>query len=163
MLSVVEKIIFLKEIPFFQGMTVNQLQALANICEENLFEANQPIFSQGDAGGALYVIVSGRVAIEQEKRAGSFARLATLEARSYFGEMSLFDNASRSATATALQDTLILRIRREPLITLARQHPDLSLELIQVLSDRLRQANSRIAELTRTHPRQLQKIYDSLE
>lgn len=162
-LSAIEKIIFLKEVPFFQGMTINQLQTLANICEENLFEADQTIFSQGDAGGALYVIVSGRVGIEQEKRAGSFARLATLEARSYFGEMSLFDNSARSAAAVALQDTLILRIRREPLIALARQHPDLSLELIQVLSDRLRQANKRIAELTRTHPRQLQKLYDALE
>ena len=163
MLSTIERIIFLKEMPFFQGMTVRQLQVLAAICEEEFFEEDQLIFNQGDPGGALYVIVSGRVGIEQQKRTGSFARLATLETHSYFGEMTLFDNSPRSAAAVALQDTLTLRLRREPLIALARQHPALSLELIQVLSERLRQANNRIAELTRTHPRELQKLFDTLD
>jgi HEAT repeat protein len=163
LLSAVEKIIFLKEVPFFQGMTVDQLKVLANVCEEELFEEDSRIFNQGDPGGALYVVVSGRVGIEQEKRKGSFVRLANVEAHSYFGEMNLFDNSPRSATAIALQDTLILRLRREPLIALARQYPDLSLELINVLSERLREANDRIADLTRTRTRELQKFYDKFD
>ena len=163
LLSVIEKIIFLKEVPFFQGMTVDQLKVLASVCEEELFEEDTRIFNQDDPGGALYVVVSGRVGIEQEKRKGSFARLATIEAHSYFGEMNLFDNSPHSDTAIALQDTLVLRLRREPLIALARQHPDLSLELINVLSARLRTANDRIAELTRTRTRKLQKFYDEFD
>jgi CRP/FNR family cyclic AMP-dependent transcriptional regulator len=163
LLSTIEKIIFLKEVPFFRGMTVDQLKVLANVCEEELFEEDARIFNAGDAGGALYVIVSGRVGIEQEKRKGSFARLATIEAHSYFGEMNLFDNSPRSATAIALQDTLTLRLRREPLIALARQYPDLSLELINVLSQRLREANDRVAELTRTRPRELHKLFDTFD
>jgi CRP-like cAMP-binding protein/HEAT repeat protein len=163
-LSTIEKIIFLKEVPFFQGMTINQLEVLANICEEKLFEEEEWIFHQNDPGGALYVIVSGRVGIEQEKRKGaSYARLSTLGPYSYFGEITLFDNSPRSASAIALQDTFTLRLRREPLIVLARQYPDVSLELIQTLSKRLRQANKRIAELTRTRPRELQKIFDKLD
>lgn len=163
LLSPIEKIIFLKEVPFFQGMTVDQLKVLANVCEEQLFEEDTRIFNQGDPGGALYVVVSGRVGIEQEKRKGSFARLATIEAHSYFGEMNLFDNSPRSDTAVALQDTLTLRLRREPLIALARQYPDLSLELINVLSHRLREANDRVAELTRTRPRELHKLFDKFD
>ncbi|MFN8455664.1 MAG: HEAT repeat domain-containing protein [Anaerolineae bacterium] len=163
LLSTVEKIIFLKEVPFFQSMTVDQLKVLANVCEEELFEEDARIFNEGDAGGALFVVVSGKVAIEQEKRKGSFARLATIEAHSYFGEMNLFDNSQRSATAIALQDTLTLRLRREPLIALARQHPDLSLKLINVLSQRLREANDRVAELTRTRPRELHKLFDKFD
>jgi hypothetical protein len=163
LLSTIEKIIFLKEVPFFAGMTVDQLKVLATVCEEELFEEDTRIFNEGDAGGALYVVVSGRVAIEQEKRKGSFARLATIEAHSYFGEMNLFDNSPRSATAIALQDTLTLRLRREPLIVLARQYPDLSLELIKVLSQRLRDSNDRIADLTRTRTRELQKFYDKFD
>jgi CRP/FNR family transcriptional regulator len=77
--------------------------------------------------------------------------------------MALFDNSPRSATATALQDTLTLSLGREPLIALARQHPDLSLELIKVLSNRLREANDRITELTRSRPRELQKLYDKFD
>ncbi|MFL5805285.1 MAG: HEAT repeat domain-containing protein [Roseiflexaceae bacterium] len=162
-LSTIEKVLFLKEVPFFQGMTVDQLKALATVCEEGVFAASSQIFAQGDSGGALYVVVSGRVGIEQERRKGSFARLATIEAHSYFGEMNLFDDSPRSVAAIALQDTLTLRLRREPLIALARRHPDLSLELINVLSQRLREANDRIAELTRTKPRELLKLYEQYE
>ncbi len=160
MLSVIEKVIFLKEVPFFQGMTVDQLRVLANVCEEEFFPADTRLFNPGDPGGVLYVVVSGRVGIEQEKRKGSFARLATMDAHAYLGETDFFDNACRSTSAIAIQDTLTLRLRREPLIALARQHPDLSLELINVLSVRLREANERIADLTRAHPREIHKLFD---
>ncbi len=162
-LSTIERITFLKGVPFFQGMSLEQLKVLAAVCEEQFFAQDTRIFNQGDAGGTLYVIVSGRVAIEQERRAGSFARLATIEAHSYFGEASLFDGDVHAAAAIATQDTLTLQLRREPLIALARQYPDLSLELINVLSQRLREANSRVAELTRTMPRQLHKLFDQFE
>jgi HEAT repeat protein len=163
LLSAVEKIIFLKEVPFFQGMTIDQLTVLANVCEEQIFEEDTRIYNEGDPGGTLYVVVSGRVSLEQERRKGSFARLATFEAHSYFGEMNLFDNSPRSSSAIALQDTLTLKISREPLIALARQYPDLSLELINVLSQRLRETNDRVAELTKTRPRELHKLFDKFD
>jgi hypothetical protein len=162
-LSSIEKIIFLKEVPFFENMTIDQLKVLANVCEEEFFEADTRIYDQGDPGGALYVVVNGRVGVEQEKRTGSFARLADIEAHSYFGEMNLFDNSPRTTSAIAVRDTLTLRLRREPLIALARQHPDLSLELINVLSQRLRESNDRIADLTRTRPRELHKLFDKFD
>jgi CRP-like cAMP-binding protein len=160
-LSVIEKIILMREVPFFQGMTVEQLKVLASVCEEQFIPTDGRVFEQGDAGGTLYVIVSGRVAIEQQKRAGSSARLATLGAHTYFGEINLFDGSPHSAAALALQDTQVLRLRREPLIALARQHPGLSLALINVLSKGLRDANDRIADLTRSKPKELHKLYDA--
>ena len=163
LLSTIERILFLKEVPFFQGMTIEQLRVLATVCEEEFFAAEQRIFKEGDPGGALYCVVSGRVALEQEKRKGAFARLATLEAHCYFGEMNLFDDSPRSVAALAIQDTLALRLRREPLIALARQYPDLSLELINVLSARLRELSDRMADLTRTRPRELHRLYDRLD
>ena len=111
----------------------------------------------------MYVVVDGRVGIEQEKRKGSFVLTATIGPHSYFGEMSLFDDSPRSASAVALRDTMTLQLRREHLIELARQNPDMSLRLIDVLSQRLREANDRIAELTRSRPRELNKLYDALE
>jgi CRP-like cAMP-binding protein len=77
--------------------------------------------------------------------------------------MSLFDQGPRSAAAIAIQDTLMLRLRREPLLELVRCHPDLSLGLIDVLSQRLRTANDRIAQLTRARPRELQKLFDQFD
>ena len=89
--------------------------------------------------------------------------MATFEAYTYFGEMTLFDNSPRSGNAIAVQDTLVLKLSREPLLALTRQYPDLSLKLINVLSQRLREANDRIAQLTTTKPRELHKLYDKLE
>ena len=164
MLSAIEKIIFLKEVPFFEGMTVDQLKILAGVCEEELFNEDAPIFNEGEPGGALYVVVRGRVALEREgQRKGSSLRIATIDAYSYFGEMTLFDNSPRTEKAIAIKDTLTLRLRREPLIALTRQYPDLSLKLINVLSQRLREANDRIAQLTTVKPRELHKLYDKLE
>lgn len=163
MLSNIEKVMLLKEVPFFQGMTVEQLGVLATVCEEEFFPAETRLYDEGDPGGTLYVVVSGRVGIEQEKRKGFFARLATVEALSYFGETDFFDNNCRANSAIAIQDTLTLRLRREPLIALVRQNPELSLELINVLSLRLREANERIAELTRALPQRLRDLYDQLD
>lgn len=163
LLSTIERILFLKEVPFFQGMTIEQLRVLATVCEEEFFAAEQRIFREGDPGGTLYCVVSGRVALEQEKRKGSFARLSTVEAHGFFGEMNLFDDSPRSVAALAIQDTLMLRLRREPLVALVRQNPDLSLELINVLSGRLRELSDRMADLTRTRPRELHRLYDRLD
>lgn len=163
MLSAIERIIFLKEVPFFEGMTIDHLKVIANICEEEFFPQETVIFNEGETGGTMYVVVSGQVAIERQgSRAGSLVRLATVGPRAYFGEMALFDACERSAAARAIQDTITLSVRREPLIALARQHPELSLELIHVLSQRLRAANDRIAELTQSKPREIQDLYDSI-
>ncbi len=163
MLSTVEKFAFLKEIPFFQNMTADHLEALVAVCEEETFAEDTVIYAQGDQGGALYVVVRGRVGIDREKRKGSFVHLATIGPSAYFGEMSLFDNSPCSTSAVALQDTLTLRLRREPLVELIRHDSNFSLELIKVLSQQLRMANDRIAEMTHSRPREINKLYDALE
>jgi CRP/FNR family cyclic AMP-dependent transcriptional regulator len=163
-LSTIERIIFLKEATFFQEMTVDRLKVLATICEEELFPEDAVIFNQDDPGGAMYVVVSGKVTIEREgQRKGSVVHLATIDPHACFGEMSLFDNSPRSAAARASQDTMTLQLRREPLVALVRQYPDLGMELINVLSQRLRDANDKIAQLSRSRPRELQKLYDQFE
>jgi HEAT repeat protein len=145
-LSTIERIIFLKEATFFQRMTVDRLKVLATICEEELFPQDAVIFNQGDPGGAMYVVVSGRVSIEQEGQdRDSVVHLATINPHACFGEMSLFDNSPRSTAARAIQDTMTLRLRREPLVALIRQYPDLGIELINVLSQRLRDVSDKIA------------------
>jgi CRP-like cAMP-binding protein len=162
-LSFVKKLILMQEVPFCQGMTVDQLKELACVCEEEQFPAGARIFEQGQPGGAFYLVISGQVAIEQETRVGSYARLATIDAHACFGESELFDNSPRSTAAVALQETLSLRLRREPLIELAGRQPGIWLELMNVLAQRLREANAQIAELARSRPRKLHRLFDAFE
>ena len=98
---------------------------------------------------------------EQTRRRGSSLRLTTLGAHAYFGEITFFDNSPHTASAIALQEnTLVLRLRREPLMALMRRHPDLALVIITALSSRLRETSEKIADLTRSRPRELHKLYD---
>jgi HEAT repeat protein len=164
MLSAVEKIIFLKGVPFFEGMTISQLKVLANTAEEAFFPADSLIFDEGEIVGSLYVVVDGKVGIERmDASKGTSARIANLEARSYFGEATLFDNSASAISALALQDTLTLRLRHEPLIALIQAYPDLSLQLVKVLSKRLRDMDEQVASLSRRMSRSMHKVYDKLD
>lgn len=163
MLSIIDRIIFLKEVPFFQSMNMSQLKILAAVCDEKFFEKDARIFQQGEAGGVLYIVVNGRVGIEYEKRAGSFARLADVNSYACFGEANFFDASQRTTSAVAIQDTLVLQLRREPLIELARQNPNLALDLINVLGQRLREDNDRVADMTRSQPRALNNLFKKFD
>jgi CRP/FNR family cyclic AMP-dependent transcriptional regulator len=162
MLSTAERVTFLKDVAFFEQGTDDQLTALAAVCEEAFFPAETRVVNEGDAGGILYMVVRGRVGIDQQRRPGSFVRLATTEAAGSFGEMNFFDESPCTTSATAMEDSLLLLIRREALVALVRQEPDLLLEMCNVLSLRLRQATDRIAELSRPHTRELHKLFDQL-
>jgi len=148
-MTVLEQVIFLKQVPFFQEMSTNDLRVLAGISEEATYEAGQQIITQGKRGDALYVIVSGRVAIQRRKRTATEATLtdlATLGPRNYFAEMSLFDDEPHSADAVALTNTHVILVRRAPLMALIKRQPDLAISLFKVLSQRLRQANAALAK-----------------
>jgi CRP-like cAMP-binding protein/HEAT repeat protein len=162
-LSLVKKLMLVKAVPFFHGMKIDQLRVLAAACEEQSVSEGAHIFDEGDAGDALYLVVNGRVAIEQQIRTGSRVRLATVEPHGYFGESAMFDNCPRSTAAVALQDTLTLRLRRELLFELAGRYPDISLRLIDILARQLRAANDQLAGLARGRPRKLHRLFDSLE
>ena len=158
----VERAIFLKQVPFFAGMTVDQLRTLAGIAEEQYYDEGEKVFAEGDPGEAMYVVVRGRIGIERHPKRGRVQRLETLKARQYFGERSIFDGAPHENRAVALDQVHLLTIRRDPLLILIRRSPDLSLSLVTVLSQRLREADSKLAAKTRVTPDKVMKLYDRL-
>lgn len=149
MLSQIERIMFLKQVAIFESVPLEQLKALAAVCEAENYLANRVIFDQGEAsGGGLYIVTTGQVAIEVSApgQGGKPVRLATMGVSSYFGEMSLFNNRPRSATALTLQETELLKLSRVSFIRLIRQFPEMSLTLLDVLSQRLAVVNEQLAE-----------------
>jgi CRP-like cAMP-binding protein len=162
MLSAIEKAIFLKSVPLFDAMPIDQIRALVGISEEASYAEQQAIFSEAEPGDCLFVVVSGRVAVQQRagRRRDSIVRLATLGPREYFGENALFDAAPRDADAVALEPTQTLTVRRGPFVEVIRQYPHLALDLLGVFSQRLREANSTIAAKTAARPKELVSLYD---
>ena len=163
-LSVIERIVFLKQVTFFQGMTIDQLKGLATICEEELVPRGKVIFEEGAPGGVFYIVVNGRVGIDRKgEHRNESVRLATMGPYSSFGEMSLFNNYPRSASALALEDTLALKLKVKPLYALMVLFPDMALQLIKVLSLRMRETNEQLMQVTRTKSSQMRNVYEKLK
>jgi CRP/FNR family transcriptional regulator, cyclic AMP receptor protein len=100
------------------------------------FKAGEIIFSQGDAADELYIIKSGKVEIRLGNRL-----LDTLPEYAIFGEMALIDHSPRSATAVAATDTTIVPVGEKQFLFLVSRTPHFALNVLRVLSQRLRTAN----------------------
>ena len=130
----------LANIPLFESLTPEDLEALSNRTESRDYNEGDAIFHQGDAGSALFVIDDGAVEISYGEGRGRIV-LATLFTGQYFGELSLFDGSPRSATATAVKKTRLICLDREHLVDFVNKKPAAALRIIAEMSDRLRQTN----------------------
>ena len=136
MLSLVEKVLFLKSINLFSQIPGADLAHIARIAVEESFDRNEVIITEGDTGDSLYLTISGRVKVHIGSR-----ELAELGERECFGEMAILDSEPRSASITAVQDTLCLKIAREDFYEIMNEKPDIAHGVIKVLTKRLRDAN----------------------
>ena len=102
--------------------------------------AGETIFEQGETGTAMYVVAEGEVEI----LSGSVV-LETARPGSVIGEMALIDHALRSATAVAKTDCKLVAVDQRRFEFLVQQTPYFALEVMQLMAERLRRANSRIA------------------
>lgn len=102
-------------------------------------KAGETIFKEGEPAKELYVIKSGQVDIQLGNRL-----LVTLEANDIFGEMALIDSAPRSATAVAKTEVALVPISKKDFLTLVSQAPSFALEIMGMLTRRLRAANMAI-------------------
>jgi CRP-like cAMP-binding protein len=162
-LSLIEKVIFLKEVPFFHELSLQEISILAGISEEVSYPAEHKIFSQGDNTKTLYLVINGKVSVQQQTRTGSIVRLRTLEAKNYFAETSLFDGAPHQADVVTIEPVDILLIRQSTLFTLIRRRPDIGLSLLKALSQRLRETYAQVAQTERAKPQKLMSLYDKME
>ena len=142
MLSTLERVLILKHAAIFGSIPDNVLAAVAATVQEVELEAGEQIFAKGDLGKEMYVIVSGCVHIHDGER-----RLNTLGAYEVFGEMALLDAEPRSASATAAEETLLLRLRQEEFFELMADHAAIARGVIVVLSQRLRARSDEVVKL----------------
>ena len=110
------------------------------------YQAGQPIFKEGDTADEMYIIHQGQVNIS--KRAKNAEQvLAVLRDGDFFGEMSLFTDTPRSATATVIIESIILRIDRKSFDYMVNSNASFAINMIRKLCERLRNADNQISEL----------------
>lgn len=110
------------------------------------YAPSETIFTEYDQGETAFVIERGRVEVTGI-RDGKPAHIAFLEAGATFGEMGLVDDAPRSATVTALEETLVREIHRDNIHAAMKESPDAIIKLLKDIFERLREANLRITQL----------------
>jgi uncharacterized membrane protein len=130
----------LSNVPLFESLTDDDVDALAARVEAVDYEPGQIVFNQGDEGSALFIVEDGAVEISCGEGKTKIV-LATLFPGQYFGELSLFDGAPRSATATAIKRSRLIRLDRADLVEFVNGSPAAALRIIGEMSDRLRQTN----------------------
>ncbi len=130
----------LSNIPLFESLTPEDLKSLARRLENIEYPEGEVIFRQGDEGAALFIIEDGAVEISYGDGKAKVL-LAHLFAGQYFGELSVFDKAPRSATATTTRPSRLVRLDRDDLVDFVNKNPSAALRIIAEMSERLRQTN----------------------
>jgi CRP/FNR family transcriptional regulator len=135
-------------IPLFEGLPVEQLEDLSAIVEEPLFRKGQSIFSEGDEGTGFYVVASGRVKVFKLSPEGKEQILHILGPGEPFGEVPVFAGQHFPASAEALEESRLFFFPRASIVRLIRKNPGLALNMLAVLSRRLRVFASLIEDLS---------------
>lgn len=110
------------------------------------FAPGEAIIRENEPGECAYIIEKGRAEITKERH-GKIDHIAFLETGMTFGEMSMVDDLPRSATVTAVEETMVREVHRDHLYEILKTNPETSLKLLKGIFERLRIANTTIARL----------------
>ncbi len=141
----------LHRLPVFASLTSDEALALAKKCRIALYRAGSIVFREGEYGDSLMIVVKGSVRIVCKAEENVNIEVATLTEGSFFGEMAIFDPAPRSASATALTETVLLLLDSKTLEDLMLTNNPAASRIMQnilrVLASRFRTMDEQIERL----------------
>jgi CRP-like cAMP-binding protein len=141
----------LSQVYLFRELTPSEMDILISISKEKRAKKDEVIFKEGATGDAFYLIVSGSVRISTIVPGVGEEALTILREGEYFGEMALIDDAPRSASAIANDDTILLLIKKDNFRKLLTQETGIAYKLLWVftktLSARLRKTDEQLKSI----------------
>ena len=142
-LSVMERILLLRRVPLLADLSPADLKHVAAIASEHHFLDGETIFEQDEPGDEMYVVVSGEVRVLVENGDGNNKEVARRKVGETVGEMSVISGSLRSATLAAAGDVHLLCLDQKSFEGLLRERPEVSLAVMRMLCERLRQVTQR--------------------
>ena len=115
------------------------------------FARGEVIFRESEVGETAYIIDRGRVEVLRNLD-GTAVHLAYIEAGEPFGEMSIIDEKPRSATVVAVEPTTVRELHRDDFLKNLSSHPEVTISLLKVIFERLRETNATVLQLYKSHP-----------
>jgi hypothetical protein len=147
--AVMERLLALKRVPLFESLNLDQLDAVLRLARDATYLPGEVIVGEGDPGGELFVLIEGSAEAWLDYRGASPQQLSTMPAGSYFGEMAILDDEPRSATVVAREATRLLALDGDSLKELLREMPEIALELLHVMTARVRASERRLRKTER--------------
>lgn len=136
--SSIRHVLFLRQVPMFEDMSLDQLRLLTAHLDVVHFRRGHVIFAEGNCSQHLYIIVSGRVQIVKASGRSQTRILTTLSAPDFFGDMGIFENVPHGATVVADEATEVLRLESDIFNYFIRHHPTMRFAIGRALSARVR-------------------------
>jgi CRP/FNR family transcriptional regulator, cyclic AMP receptor protein len=137
----------LRSAPLFRELDDEAAAALRASMMEVRLDRGEVLFREGDTGDRVFVVIEGKVKLGRTSSDGRENLLAILGPGQMFGELSLFDPGPRSATVTAVTDTVLLSLANEDMLTWLTGRPEVARGLLLQLGQRLRRSNDTLADL----------------
>jgi CRP/FNR family transcriptional regulator, cyclic AMP receptor protein len=142
---------FIAKVPLFSGLSRTEQTAISRVMVHRHYDAGQTILHENDDEvQTFFIITSGMVHVSATTSEGNNAILAVLKKGNFFGEMSFLDGEPRSASVVAANEDGcdLIVLYRSVFLTLVRQYPQMSIQLLAEMSRRLRKANRHIGTLS---------------
>ena len=136
-----------RKAPLFTALDDAAAASLRSSMDSVKISKGSVLFAEGDEGDHLYVIVDGKLKLGTSSGDGRENLLSILGPGEMFGELSLFDPGPRTSTATAVTDARLLSLGQEKLLPWLATNPNVSLQLLARLAQRLRRTNEAVGDL----------------
>ena len=138
---------FLRRVPLFSGLTESQLDTLAAGSARRSYPKGRTVVSEGEPSQSMYIQLAGRAKVQRSDAEGKEVILAVLGAGEFFGEMSLIDDAPRSASVITLEPCEFMAVSKDAFKTMLVQSPEVAMNVMRGLVRRLREADKKIETL----------------
>ncbi len=139
---------FVRNVPVFADIEVTELAKIVRVGVRKKYKKGSIILLEEETGAALFVIISGKVKIVRTDDDGREVILSILGENDFFGEMSILDGLSRSASVVAITKTELFMVHRRDFLKLMQDVPSVAISLLKELTLRLRKADSQIKSLS---------------
>ena len=141
-LMTIERVAALRRVPLFRDVPGRSLVGVARLLEEQRAIPGEVIIERGALEDWMFVLADGRVRVHLDDQT-----LAEVESGGVFGELAVLAPAPRAASVTAIEPTLLLRLRRGPFEELLEDHPEIARMVFETLARQLQESADRAAVL----------------
>jgi len=137
----------LQNIPLFSGLTEADVHALLTLATPRQFARHALVIREGTEGESLFLVTEGKVKVYLNDENGKEIILSVLGPGDFIGELALIDDDARSANVMTMEPSEFLVLPKQAFRDHLRKNPDLAMNMLRVLSARLRAADQMIGSL----------------